>query len=97
MVEYTEIKENEVFTMQTALIRLSTIQDIRNFIEIVTMTDVEVDLRSNRYLVNGKSIMGIYSLDLQNPIELIVHSDNCPELMDKLSHFFVTDEESEDE
>lgn len=83
--------------MQTALIRLSTIQDIRTFIEIVTMTDVEVDLRSNRYLVNGKSIMGIYSLDLQNPIELIVHDDNCPELMEKLSRFFVTDEENEEE
>lgn len=83
--------------MQTALIRLSTIQDIRTFIEIVTMTDVEVDLRSNRYLVNGKSIMGIYSLDLQNPIELIVHDDNCPALMEKLSRFFVADEENEEE
>ena len=83
--------------MQTALIRLSTIQDIRTFIEIVTMTDVEVDLRSDRYLVNGKSIMGIYSLDLQNPIELIVHEDNCPALMEKLSRFFVIDEENDEE
>ena len=80
--------------MQTAMIRLSTIQDIRNFIEIVTMTDVEVDLRSDRYLVNGKSIMGIYSLDLQSPIEMIIHSDNCPDLMEKLSRFF-TDEVGE--
>ena len=79
--------------MQTAWIRLSTIQDIRTFIEIVTMTDIEVDLRSDRYLVNGKSIMGIYSLDLQNPIELIVHDESCPELMEKLSRFVVADEQ----
>ncbi len=83
--------------MQIAWIRLSTIQDIRTFIEIVTMTDIEVDLRSDRYLVNGKSIMGIYSLDLQNPIELIVHDDNCPELMEKLARFFVTEDEKEEE
>ena len=83
--------------MQTALIRLSTIQDIRTFIEIVTMTDIEVDLRSDRYLVNGKSIMGIYSLDLQNPIELIVHDENCPALMEKLARFMVSEEENEEE
>ena len=83
--------------MQTAWIRLSTIQDIRTFIEIVTMTDIEVDLRSDRYLVNGKSIMGIYSLDLQNPIELIVHEASCPELMEKLSRFFVTEDDKEEE
>ena len=59
------------------------------------MSDVLIDLRSQRYLVNGKSIMGIYSLDLQSPIEMIVHSDDCPELMEKLSRFF-TDEVGEE-
>ena len=78
--------------MQKKWIRLSTIQDIRTFIETVTLSDVEVDLRSQRYLVNGKSIMGIYSLDLQKPIEMILHSDNCPELLEKLARF-VTDEQ----
>ena len=78
--------------MQTAFIRLSTIQDIRNFVEIVSLTDVEVDLSSNRYVVDGKSIMGIFSLDLLNPIKMIVHSDDCPDLMEKLSHFIVKDE-----
>lgn len=78
--------------MQTAFIRLSTIQDIRNFVEIVSLTDVEVDLSSNRYVVDGKSIMGIFSLDLLNPIKMIVHSDDCPDLMEKLSRFIVKDE-----
>ena len=78
--------------MQTAYIRLSTIQDIRRFVETVSMTEVEVDLSSDRYVVDGKSIMGIFSLDLLNPIKMIVHSDDCPELMQKLEHFMVKEE-----
>ena len=79
--------------MQISYIRLSTIQDIRRFVETVSMTDVEVDLSSDRYVVDGKSIMGIFSLDLLNPIKMIVHSDDCPELMEKLEHFRVKAEE----
>ena len=75
--------------MQEAMIRLNTVQDIRAFVETVTMSDVEVDLSSHRYVVDAKSIMGIYSLDLLNPIKMIVHSDDCPELMEKLSRFVV--------
>ncbi len=78
--------------MQQFMIRLSTIQDIRRFVETVSMTDIEVDLSSQRYIVDGKSIMGIYSLDLLNPIMLTVHSDDCPDLIEKLQHFIVKDE-----
>jgi hypothetical protein len=39
--------------------------------------------------VDGKSIMGIFSLDLLNPIKMIVHSDDCPELMAELASFVV--------
>ncbi|MCQ2385490.1 MAG: HPr family phosphocarrier protein [Clostridia bacterium] len=78
--------------VQQFLIRLSTIQDIRAFVETVSMTDVEVDLSSQRYVVDGKSIMGIYSLDLLHPIMLTVHSDDCPELIEKLQRFVARDE-----
>ncbi len=77
-----------------ARIRLSTIQDIQSFVSTVSMTDMEVDLSSQRYVVDGKSIMGIYSLDLLNPIMLLVypaegHEDAGEELMEKLSKFIV--------
>ena len=75
--------------MKTVFIRLSTIQDVRDFVNIVTSYNGEIDLSSGRYVVDGKSIMGIYSLDLLNPIKMIVHSDDCPELMEKLSRFIV--------
>ena len=83
--------------MQTAYIRLSTIQDIKKFVEIASLTPVEVDLCSDRYVVDGKSIMGIFSLDLLNPIKMIVHSDDCPELMAELASFVVNEEPQEED
>ncbi len=75
--------------MKTAFIRLSTIQDVRNFVEIVNATEIDIDLSSGRYVVDAKSIMGIFSLDLLNPIKLTAHCDNCKELFDKLKPFIV--------
>ena len=49
--------------MKTCKIRLSSIQDVRDFVEIVTRYDMEIDLSSGRYVVDAKSIMGIFSLD----------------------------------
>jgi phosphotransferase system HPr-like phosphotransfer protein len=79
------------FNMQSVFIRLSTIQDVRSFVEIVCASDVDIDLSSGRYVVDAKSIMGIFSLDLLNPIKLTAHSDNCKELFDKLSQFVVNE------
>ena len=50
--------------MKSIQIRLSTIADVRDFVNIVSATDVDVDLISGRYVIDGKSIMGIFSLDL---------------------------------
>ena len=75
--------------MKTTYIRLSTIQDVRRFVEIVCMSDIDIDLSSGRYVVDAKSIMGIFSLDLLNPILLTAHSDNTDELFAQLAPFIV--------
>ena len=62
--------------MVNAKIRLYTISDIREFVNIATKYDFDIDLKSGRYIVDAKSIMGIFSLDLMNPIEL---SANIPD------------------
>jgi phosphotransferase system HPr-like phosphotransfer protein len=49
---------------------------VRNFVNIMTKHDIDVDLECGRYIVDAKSIMGIFSLDLMNPIKLTAHSDN---------------------
>ena len=75
--------------MKVFNIRLSTIEEVRNFVNIVSKYDYEIDLKSGRYVVDAKSIMGIFSLDLLNKIEVTVHSDACDALMEELKTFIV--------
>ncbi len=70
-------------------IRLSTIEDVRNFVNEVTRCEFDVDLASGRYIVDAKSIMGIFSLDLLNPIRMTVHSDACEEFLAQVEKYIV--------
>lgn len=51
-------------------IQLSTIDRVKDFVSSISDFDFGVDLVSGKYCVNGKSIMGIFSLDLAKPIGL---------------------------
>ena len=75
--------------MNTFYIKLSTIEDIRKFVDVVTRRDYDIDLSSGRYVVDAKSIMGIFSLDLSKPLNLTVHSDDCDEFLDEIGKFIV--------
>ena len=75
--------------MKSINIRLSTIADVRDFVNAITSYDGDVDLASGRYVVDGKSIMGIFSLDLLSPIKLTAHTDDASELFAKLDRFIV--------
>ncbi len=75
--------------MKTFNVKLSTFDDVKQFVSIATMFDGDVDLKSGRYLVDAKSIMGIFSLDLMKPIEVTVHSDNCEEFVKSVEKFVV--------
>ncbi len=75
--------------MNTVQIKLSSIQDVRNFVDIVSKYDMEIDLASGRYVVDAKSIMGIFSLDLLSPITLTAHGDNADELMVALAPYIL--------
>ena len=67
--------------MKKTTIKLESIQDVRDFVNLMTTQKVEIDLSSGRYVVDGKSIMGIFSLDLLQPIEMTIHSDDCDDLL----------------
>ena len=75
--------------MTTFNIKLSTIEDIRKFVEIVTRLEYDVDLSSGRYVVDATSIMGIFSLDLLNSIQLTAHTENADTLKEELASFIV--------
>lgn len=75
--------------MKQAIIRLTSIQDVRDFVNLMTSQTMDVDLTSGRYTVDAKSIMGIFSLDLLQPIVLTAHGDDCDELMQAIEKFVV--------
>ena len=66
--------------MKTLVIKLDTINDVKNFVNIVSKYDFDMDLMSGRYAVDAKSIMGIFSLDLAKPIKMEIYSDLMSEI-----------------
>ena len=73
--------------MKEAQIILSNIQDIREFVNQVIMLDYEVDLVQGRYVIDAKSIMGIFSLDLLSPITVIAHTESGADFFEKIAKF----------
>ena len=62
--------------MKTVSINLGSIDRVKSFVNDITKFDSDFDLVSGRYVIDAKSIMGIFSLDLSKPITLNIHSDN---------------------
>ena len=66
-------------TITTVKIRLVTIADLYNFVAVSGKYDFDIELKSGRYTVDGKSIMGMFCLDLREELELTAHtSSNNP-------------------
>ena len=76
--------------MKTVKISLNSIDKVKAFVNEVTKYDAEFDLVSGRYVIDAKSIMGIFSLDLSKPIDLNIHTEtNIDEILAKLDEFIV--------
>ena len=75
--------------MTTTKICINTINDVKNFVNIVTKCDYDVDIISGRYAIDAKSIMGIFSLDLSKELTLNIHSDNCGAFLDEINSYIV--------
>lgn len=58
-------------------IKFDKVTDVQDFVNEVSLLDCEADLSSGRYLINAKSIMGIFTLDISKPVDLIIHSENA--------------------
>ncbi len=61
--------------MKTVTISLDSIDKVKAFVNDITKFDTDFDLVSGRYVIDAKSIMGIFSLDLSKPIDLNIHGD----------------------
>ena len=62
--------------MKTVQISLNSIDKVKSFVNDLTKFDCDFDLVSGRYVIDAKSIMGIFSLDLSKPIDLNIHSES---------------------
>lgn len=78
--------------MAAVQINLNSIEKVKSFVNEITKFDAEFDLVSGRYVIDAKSIMGIFSLDISKPIDLNIHTDSDAELqeiMDAIKAYLV--------
>ena len=76
--------------MTTVKISLNSIDKVKSFVNDITKFDSDFDLVSGRYVIDAKSIMGIFSLDLSKPIDLNIHSTTqLDEIMNVVKPYIV--------
>lgn len=76
--------------MKTVNISLNSIDKVKSFVNEITKFDNDFDLVSGRYVIDAKSIMGIFSLDLSKPISLNIHADeNMAAIMEAIKPFII--------
>ena len=76
--------------MKTVQISLNSIGKVKSYVYAISQVDYDFDLISGRYVIDAKSIMGIFSLDLSKPIDLAIHTENdIPEIMEALQPYII--------
>ena len=77
--------------MKTVSIALNSIDKVKAFVNDISKYDFDFDLVSGRYVIDAKSIMGIFSLDLSKPINLNVHAEgnNLDEVLKVLAPYII--------
>ena len=76
--------------MKSVEISLNSIDRVKGFVNIISGFDGDFDLSSDRYVIDAKSIMGIFSLDLSKNLRLDIHNEACAgDLMAKLKDYLV--------
>jgi len=80
--------------MTNFTIRLITVEDVKTFVREIVLFECESELVQGRYVVDAKSIIGIFSLDLNRPVDLQLHTEDETVLADvknKLGQFMVNE------
>ena len=76
--------------MKTVKISLNSIDKVKSFVNDLAKFDADFDLVSGRYVIDAKSIMGIFSLDLSKPINLNIHAkENVDQILDILAPYII--------
>ena len=75
--------------MNSVQISLNSIEKVKSFVNDISRFEADFDLVSGRYVIDAKSIMGIFSLDLSKPITLNIHADDTTAILETLKPYIV--------
>lgn len=76
--------------MKTVQISLNSIDKVKSFVNDISKFESDFDLVSGRYVIDAKSIMGIFSLDLSKPIDLNIHAeDNLDNILEVIKGYTI--------
>lgn len=72
-------------------ISLGSVEKVKKFVSTINQFDIDIDLISGRYVIDAKSILGIFSIDLSNPVVLRMNIDEEKriEIMESIKEFIV--------
>lgn len=70
-------------------IMLKSIDDVKRFVDLANTKEYDIELMSGKYIVNAKSIMGVFSLDLTKPMVMVAHCDMIATLARQVEEFAV--------
>lgn len=80
--------------MEAVTISLTQVNQVQQFVNVVSKVPYDVDMVSGRYTINAKSLLGIYSLDLNRPLQVVMYGDDCEELKKELAEFMQAEKAS---
>ncbi|MDR1755268.1 MAG: HPr family phosphocarrier protein [Eubacterium sp.] len=75
--------------MKEITIKISAINDVKEFVNAISKYEFDADVVSGRYSVDAKSIMGLFSLDLSKELLLKIHSTDCDEFLTDIKRFII--------
>ena len=77
--------------MKTVKISLNSIDKVKSFVNDITKFDVDFDLVSGRYVIDAKSIMGVFSMDLSRPLKLQIdiEGDRMDDILKEIEEFMI--------
>ena len=70
-------------------VKINTINDVKKFVNAVSLYEFDVDLISGRYAIDAKSIMGIFSIDLSKELVMKAHTDDADKIKADLAEYIV--------
>lgn len=71
--------------MEKYLVKFSSLEDVQKFVNTADKCNFKIDIRYAHYMIDGKSIIGVVSLGLDNTIEVICyeHDSNFEQFLEQ--------------